>query len=102
MSEVIMVPDCNQRNGSNFDPNLLLATMMNGGNGFGGNGNWMWVIFLFFLFPLMRNGGLFGNGLFGNGDGRYMARGREYDDYDDDDRDMARGRARGGRGRGRY
>lgn len=69
MSEVIMVPDCNQRNGSNFDPNLLLATMMNGGNGFGGNGNWMWVIFLFFLFPLMRNGGLFGNGLFGNGDG---------------------------------
>lgn len=62
MSEVIMVPDCNQRNGSNFDPNLLLATMMNGGNGFGGNGNWMWVIFLFFLFPLMRNGGLWGNG----------------------------------------
>lgn len=62
MSEVIMVPDGNQRNGSSFDPNLLLATMMNGGNGFGGNGNWMWVIFLFFLFPLLRNGGLWGNG----------------------------------------
>lgn len=62
MSEVIMVPDGNQRNGSNFDPNLLLATMMNGGGGFGGNGNWIWVIFLFFLYPLMRNGGWFGNG----------------------------------------
>lgn len=66
MSEVIMVPDGNQRNGSNFDPNLLLATMMNGGNGFGGNGGWMWVIFLFFLEPLMRNG-LFGNGFGNNG-----------------------------------
>lgn len=67
MSEVFMVPDCNRGNNNGFDPNLLLATMMNGGNGFGGNGNWMWVIFLFFLFPLMRNG-LFGNG-FGNDGG---------------------------------
>lgn len=32
--------------------------MCNGG--FGG-GNWVWIIFLFFLYPLMRNGGLFGN-----------------------------------------
>lgn len=38
MSEVIMVPDNNQRNNSGFDPNLLFASMMNGG-GFGGNGN---------------------------------------------------------------
>ena len=66
MTEVFMVPDSNRGNNSAFDPNLLLATMMNGGNGFGGNGNWMWVIFLFFLFPLIRNG-LWGNG-FGNGD----------------------------------
>lgn len=66
MTEVFMVPDGNRGNNSAFDPNLLLATMMNGGNGFGGNGNWMWVIFLFFLFPLIRNG-LWGNG-FGNGD----------------------------------
>lgn len=66
MSEVIMVPDSNQRGGSNFDPNLLLATMMNGGNGFGGNGSWIWVIFLFFLYPLMRNG-FWGNGGSDNG-----------------------------------
>lgn len=61
MSEVFMVPDSNRGSNTNFDPNLLLASMMNGGNGFGGNGNWMWVIFLFFLFPLMRNGGFWGN-----------------------------------------
>lgn len=66
MSEVIMVPDNNQRNNSGFDPNLLFASMMNGG-GFGGNGNWMWIIFLFFLEPLMRNG-WFGNG---NGNGGF-------------------------------
>ena len=59
-NEVFMIPD--NRGGQNsFDPNLLLASMMNGNNGFGGNGNWMWVIFLFFLYPLMRNGGLWGN-----------------------------------------
>lgn len=69
MSEVVMVPDCNQRNNSNFDPNLLLASMMNGGNSFGGNGNWLWVIFLFFLYPFMRNGGFFGNGLNGGCNG---------------------------------
>lgn len=43
--------------------------MMNGNNGFGGNGSWMWVIFLFFLYPLMRNGGFWGNNGFGGGDG---------------------------------
>lgn len=64
-SEVFMIPD-NRGNNSSFDPNLLLTSMMNGNNGFGGNGSWMWVIFLFFLYPLMRNGGLFGNNC--NGD----------------------------------
>lgn len=59
-NEVFMIPD--NRGGQNsFDPNLLLASMMNGNNGFGGNGNWMWVIFLFFLYPLMRNSGFWGN-----------------------------------------
>lgn len=46
---------------STLDPNLLLATMNNGG-GFGGNGNWMWIIFLFFL-------GGWGRGFGGNGFG---------------------------------
>lgn len=67
-SEVFMIPD--NRGGQNsFDPNLLLASMMNGNGGFGGNGGWMWVIFLFFLYPLMRNGGFWGNNGFGGGDG---------------------------------
>ena len=67
-SKVFMFPDGNQGNRGNnsFDPNLLFALLGNG-NGFGGNGNWMWIVFLFFLYPLMRNGfgGIFG----GNGDG---------------------------------
>lgn len=67
-NEVFMIPD-NRGGQNNFDPNLLLASMMNGNNGFGGNGSWMWVIFLFFLYPLMRNGGLWGNNGFGGGDG---------------------------------
>lgn len=67
-NEVFMIPD-NRGSQNSFDPNLLLASMMNGGNGFGGNGNWMWVIFLFFLYPLMRNGGFWGNNGFGGGDG---------------------------------
>lgn len=67
-NEVFMIPD-NRDSQNSFDPNLLLASMMNGGNGFGGNGNWMWVIFLFFLYPLMRNGGFWGNNGFGGGDG---------------------------------
>lgn len=41
--------------------------MCNGG--FGG-GNWVWIIFLFFLYPLMRNGGLFGN--MGQNGGNYL------------------------------
>lgn len=53
-----MFPDSN--NGNNgLDPNLLLAL---NNNGLGGNGNWMWIIFLFFLYPLMRNGGWFNDG----------------------------------------
>ena len=65
-SKVFMFPDggTNGRSGNSFDPNLLLALMSNG-NGFGSNGNWMWIIFLFFLYPLLRNG--FGFGGFGNG-----------------------------------
>lgn len=57
-SKVFMFPDGN--NSSNgLDPNLLLA--MSGGNGFGGGLNAMWVLFLFFLYPLMRNGGFWAN-----------------------------------------
>ena len=59
-NEVLMVPD-NRGNQSSLDPNVLFASMMNGNNGFGGNGNWMWVVFLFFLYPFMRNGGFWGN-----------------------------------------
>lgn len=63
-SKVFMFPDgqqgCNR--GNNLDPNLLFA-MMNNNGGFGGNGNWMWIIFLFFLYPLLRN---FGFGGYGN------------------------------------
>lgn len=63
-TEVFMVPDNRGGNCSTTDSNFLLASMMNGG-GFGGNGNWLWVIFLFFLYPLMRNGGFWGNNGFG-------------------------------------
>lgn len=67
-SEVFMFPDSYNNggnNGSNIDPALLL--LLNNNGGFGG-GNFMWIIFLFFLYPLLRNGGLFGNGgMFGGG-----------------------------------
>ena len=67
-SEVFMFPDSFNRtsgNGSSIDPALLL--LLNNNGGFGG-GNFMWIIFLFFLYPLLRNGGLFGgNGMFGGG-----------------------------------
>lgn len=67
-SEVFMFPDGYGRGAgasSNIDPALLLLLSNNGG--FGG-GNFMWVLFLFFLWPLLRNGGMFGNGgLFGGG-----------------------------------
>lgn len=66
-NEVIMIPDHRSGSNSAMDPNLLLASMMNGG-GFGGNGNWMWIVFLFFLEPLMRNG-WWGNN--GNGNGGF-------------------------------
>lgn len=60
-SKVFMLPDSN---GSNLDPNLMIA--LNQGGGFGGNGNWMWIFFLFFLWPLMR-----GNGFGFNQDGGF-------------------------------
>lgn len=61
-SKVFLFPDGNQGTSSSIDPALLMA--LNNG-GFGANGNWMWIIFLFFLFPLIRRTGLFGN----DGDG---------------------------------
>ena len=64
-SKVFMFPDGGTRQSSNDVNSLLPLLMCNGG--FGG-GNWVWIIFLFFLYPLMRNGGLFGNaGANGNG-----------------------------------
>ena len=65
-SKVFMFPD-NTGNGNNggIDSSTLLALMNNNG-GFGGN-NWMWIIFLFFLYPLMRNGNFFGGGDNGTG-----------------------------------
>ena len=57
-SKVFMFPDGGTRQTSSDVNSLLPLLMCNGG--FGG-GNWIWIIFLFFLYPLMRNGGLFGN-----------------------------------------
>lgn len=57
-SKVFLFPDGNQGSNSTIDPALLMA--LNNG-GLGANGNWMWIIFLFFLFPLIRRNGLFGN-----------------------------------------
>ena len=57
-SKVFMFPDGNQGTNSNIDPALLMAL---NNCGMGGNGNWMWVIFLFFLFPLLRRGGFWGD-----------------------------------------
>lgn len=57
-SKVFMFPDGGTRQTSSDVNSLLPLLMCNGG--FGG-GNWVWIIFLFFLYPLMRNGGLFGN-----------------------------------------
>lgn len=57
-SKVFMFPDGGTRQSSNDVSSLLPLLMCNGG--FGG-GNWVWIIFLFFLYPLMCNGGLFGN-----------------------------------------
>ena len=57
-SKIFMFPDCGTSKTSSDVNSLLPLLMCNGG--FGG-GNWVWIIFLFFLYPLMRNGGLFGN-----------------------------------------
>lgn len=56
-SKIFMFPDSGTKQTSN-DVNSLLPLLMC--NGSFGNGSWIWVIFLFFLYPLMRNGGLFG------------------------------------------
>ena len=62
-SKVFMFPDGGTKQTSDVNSLLPLLMMSNGGiNG----GGWMWIIFLFFLYPLMRNGGLFGNAC-GNG-----------------------------------
>ena len=62
-SKIFMFPDGGTKQ-SNDTSSLLPLLMCNGG-GFG-NGSWIWVIFLFFLYPLMRNGGWF-NDFGGNG-----------------------------------
>ena len=64
-SKVFMFPDGGTKQTNDVNSLLPLLMMSNGGiNG----GGWMWIIFLFFLYPLMRNGGLFGNaGGYGNG-----------------------------------
>ena len=64
-SKIFMFPDGGTKQTSDFN-SLLPLLMMNGG-GMNGGG-WIWVIFLFFLYPLMRNGGLFG-GFNQNGNG---------------------------------
>ena len=57
-SKIFMFPDAGTRQTSSDINSLLPLLMCNGGLG---GGNWVWIIFLFFLYPLMRNGGLFGN-----------------------------------------
>ena len=64
-SKIFMFPDGGTKQTS--DVNSLLPLLMMNGGGMNGGG-WMWIIFLFFLYPLMRNGGLFGNAG-GNGNG---------------------------------
>ena len=57
-SKIFMFPDAGTRQTSSDVNSLLPLLMCNGGLG---SGNWVWIIFLFFLYPLTRNGGLFGN-----------------------------------------
>ena len=64
-SKIFMFPDGGTKQTS--DCNSLLPLLMMNCGGMNGGG-WMWIIFLFFLYPLMRNGGLFGNAG-GNGNG---------------------------------
>ena len=64
-SKVFMFPDGGTKQTNDVNSLLPLLMMSNGGMNGGG---WMWIIFLFFLYPLMRNGGLFGNACgYGNG-----------------------------------
>ena len=67
-SKIFMFPDCGTKQTSSDANSLLPYLLMGNGNGMNGGG-WLWVIFLFFLYPLMRNGGLFGgsNNPTGNG-----------------------------------
>ena len=63
-SKVFMFPDSGTKQTNDVNSLLPLLMMSNGSMNGGG---WMWIIFLFFLYPLMRNGGLFGNaGGYGN------------------------------------
>jgi hypothetical protein len=64
-SKIFMFPDGGTKQTS--DVNSLLPLLMMNGGGMNGGG-WMWIIFLSFIYPLMRNGGLFGNAG-GNGNG---------------------------------
>ena len=66
--KIFMFPDCGTKQTSSDANSLLPYLLMGNGNGMNGGG-WLWVIFLFFLYPLMRNGGLFGgsNNPTGNG-----------------------------------
>ena len=64
-SKIFMFPDGGTKQTN--DVNSLLPLLMMNCGGMNGGG-WMWIIFLFFLYPLMRNGGLFGNAR-GNGNG---------------------------------
>lgn len=59
--KIFMFPDCGTKQTSSDANSLLPYLLMGNGNGMNGGG-WLWVIFLFFLYPLMRNGGLFGGG----------------------------------------
>lgn len=58
-SKIFMFPDGGTRQTSSDVNSLLPLLMCNGG--LNGGSSWIWIIFLFFLYPLMRNGGLFGN-----------------------------------------
>ena len=67
-SKVFMFPDGGYRS-NGIDPGLL--ALMNNNGGFG-NGNAMWWMFLWFLYPMMMNGG-WGNGFGGNNGTGFLA-----------------------------
>lgn len=58
-SKIFMFPDGGTSKASSDVNSLLPLLMCN--RGLNGGGSWIWIIFLFFLYPLMRNGGFFGN-----------------------------------------